>query len=154
MEIPVGEAGAADAEAMTTIWQAGLAKCGVKLNINKSELSVWLDKYLTQNYDVTWNSIGIAGDPNGFFDLIIRRFVNAGVYNNPEMEELRPKAKQTSNPEEAKKLLARMQEIVNEDLPVILVQTVPNISLVRSYVHDWRIRPDGSRLMDGVWLDK
>lgn len=154
VEIPVGEAGAADAEAMTVVWQAGLAECGVQLNINKSELSVWLDKYLTQNYDVTWNSIGIGGDPNGFFDLIIRRFADAGVYNNPEMEDLRARAKQTTDPAEATEMLTRMQEIINEDLPVILVQTVPNLSLTGPHVRDWKIRPDGSRVMEGVWLDQ
>ncbi len=151
VEIPLGYPAA---EPETVVWQAGLAKCGVKLNINKSELSVWLDKYLKQNYDVTWNTIGQAGDPNSFFESIIRRFVLAGVYNNPEMEELRAKAKQTANPDEAKKMLTRMQEIVNEDLPVVLIQTVPNISLVRSYVRDWKLSPDGKRLMHGVWLDK
>ncbi len=58
-----------DGERASTIWQAGLAEAGVKLNIEVQELSVWLDNYLNHTYDVIWNVFPGFADPNYFVSL-------------------------------------------------------------------------------------
>ena len=47
--------------------------------------------------------------------------VNSGQYSNPEMDRLLDQARQTVDPQKQRPLLNRIQEIVNTDVPVVLL---------------------------------
>src|SRR5581483_12308558 len=66
VEVPTGYP---DGEQESTLWKASLAKIGVKVNINTSEISQWVQKYVDHDYDVTWNEFPGFGDPNYFMAL-------------------------------------------------------------------------------------
>tara|TARA_Y100000588_G_C14192028_1_gene898452 strand:- start:220 stop:1734 length:1515 start_codon:yes stop_codon:yes gene_type:complete len=154
--------GRPEAEQLVTIWQAGCAKADVKINIRVSETSLWLDRYLKQNYDVIWNTMGQPGDPNNFYNIIVGRLARGkfcgpsgkeNCYSNSEYADLLAKSNKELNRNNQLKYLKRIQEIIVEDLPVIMVQTKPLISLSRNNVNNWKISASARMWARDVWLD-
>ena len=154
--------GRPEAEQLVTIWQAGCAKAGVKINLRVSETSLWLDRYLKQNYDVIWNTMGQPGDPNNFYNIIVGRLARGkfcgpsgkeNCYSNSEYADLLAKSNKELNRNNQLKYVKRIQEIIVEDLPVIMVQTKPLISLSRNNVNNWKISASARMWARDVWLD-
>ena len=154
--------GRPEAEQLVTIWQAGCAKAGVKINLRVSETSLWLDRYLKQDYDVIWNTMGQPGDPNNFYNIIVGRLARGkfcgpsgkeNCYSNSEYADLLAKSNKELNRNNQLKYVKRIQEIIVEDLPVIMVQTRPLISLSRNNVNNWKISASARMWARDVWLD-
>ena len=64
--------GVALMENVATIWQDGLAKAGVTLNIEIEELSTWLDHYVARDYQTIANWMNVHGDPHSMYDIIFK----------------------------------------------------------------------------------
>lgn len=150
------------AEQLVTIWQAGCAKAGVKINLRVSETPLWLDRYLKQDYDVIWNTMGQPGDPNNFYNVIVGRLARGkfcgasgkeNCYSNSEYADLLAKSNKELDRNNQLKYLKRIQEIIVEDLPVIMIQTKPLISLSRNNVNNWKIVANSRMWARDVWLD-
>lgn len=105
-----------DGEQASTIWQAGLAEAGVKLNIELQELSVWLDNYLNHTYDVIWNVFPGFADPNYFVSLGLQPHLTDG-WTNEEAAQLATSANQTLDQAARTEQYARLQELFVQDLP-------------------------------------
>ena len=59
-------------EEVAVIWQQDLAKIGITMNISVEEVNVWLDHYLSRDYDMISNSYSMVGsDPATMMSLII-----------------------------------------------------------------------------------
>ena len=138
-----------EAEQMGRVWQASLAQIGVKLNIVVSELSVWLDRYVSRNYDMTWNFFGVSPDPHSLFDVIMRPHLE-GEYANQEMIDLVQAGIETSNIDERKAIYSKLQEIMVEDLPILAVQSRPIASIALNSIKDFAMNPLGWPLYSGV----
>lgn len=138
-----------EAEQMGRVWQASLAQVGVKLNVVVSELSVWLDRYVSRNYDMTWNFFGVSPDPHSFFDVIMRPHLE-GEYQNQAMIDLVQQGIQTSDLEERMAIYAQLQELMVEDLPVMAVQSRPIGSIASNAVEGFAMNPLGWPLYAGV----
>ena len=156
-------AGVPEAEQIVTIWQAGCAEAGVTINPRVSDVSIWLDRYLNQDYDVTWNGMGQPGDPNNFYNVIVGRLSRGNFcgpsgeepcYKNDEYAELLAQSNTELDPEVQVELLTRIQEIIVEELPVIMIQTIPPSSLVRDNVNGWTISARGDYWVRDAWLDQ
>lgn len=135
-------AGFPEAEQMGRVWQASLAQVGIKLNVVVSELSVWLDRYVSRNYDMTWNFFGVSPDPHSFFDVIMRPHLE-GEYKNQEMIDLVQQGIQTSDIDERKAIYAKLQDIMVRDLPVMAVQSRPIGSIASNAVQGFAMNPLG-----------
>ncbi len=142
-------AGFPEAEQMGRIWQASLAQVGIKLNVVVSELSVWLDRYVSRNYDMTWNFFGVSPDPHSFFDVIMRPHLE-GEYQNQEVVDLVRQGIETSDMDERKAIYTQLQEIVVADLPVMAVQSRPIASIASNSVEGFAMNPLGWPLYKGV----
>lgn len=146
--------GFSDGKQAAVIWQAGLAECGVTMNIVESEIAVWLDKYIGQEYEVSWNAMGLSANPNDWMDRGASRWIRAGTWVNEEAIELWEAGKSEIDPQKAAENFARLQEINVEELPVIMIGAAPSVSLVRSNVKNWHVSPSQLRLYREVWLDQ
>jgi peptide/nickel transport system substrate-binding protein len=127
-----------DGERAATIWQAGLAEAGVKMNIELQELSVWLDNYLNHTYDVIWNVFPGFADPNYFVGLGLQPHLTDG-WTNAEAAELAASANQTLDQAARKEQYDRLQELFVEELPIIVIQETPKVSLTAPDVQNWEI---------------
>ena len=55
-------------EQMSVVWKDGLEKAGIKTNLNVTEAQVWLDKFVTHNYDIIINETATRASTFGFFN--------------------------------------------------------------------------------------
>lgn len=149
-EVPTGYP---DGERICTIWQAGLAEIGVKLNINVSELSQWLEKFMSHNYDVTWNSYPGIGDPAPFMDIQYGPHLS-DQYQNAEVIQLMKEGNESLDREARKKTYSKLQKVLVEEMPILVVASRPFVCLSQPYVKGLIVRPDDAADARGVWLDK
>ena len=144
-------AGFPEAEQMARVWQADLAKIGISLDIRVSEVSVWLDRYVPRNYDMTWNFFGVSPDPSSFFDVLMAPHLG-DRYPNPEMDELIAEAASISDTDARAAIYAELQVIMVEDLPIMTLQSRPIAGVVRNGVEGYAMNPLGWGLFDAVTL--
>jgi peptide/nickel transport system substrate-binding protein len=138
-----------DGEKAATIWQAGLAKAGVKLNLKVQELSVWLDNYINHTYDVTWNVFPGFADPNYFVALGLKPHLK-DQWQNAEADQLADQANAVLDQAKRKDLYAKLQDVFVADLPVLVIQEAPQSSLTRPTVSGWFINTIGQVIVRGA----
>ena len=122
------------------IWQQSLQQIGVKLNVDVEQLSVWLDQYVKEQYQLTWNVFDVKGDPDSFYSIIMVPHLKSD-YHNPAMLSLEAKALATSNIAARKSIYSQMDNMVVNQLPVMPIQTEPLYSVVSKDVTGWRSTP-------------
>lgn len=141
-----------DGERAATIWQAGLAEAGIKMNIEVQELGVWLDNYINHTYDVIWNVFPGFADPNYFVGLGLKPHLEDG-WTNAEAAELADSANQTLDQAERTERYGRLQELFVQDLPILVIQEAPQASLMAPNVTGWEINPLGYVFVRNVTVE-
>lgn len=150
LNIPSGNP---DAEAIARVWQESLAKIGVTLKPNVTELSVWLDAYVSRSYDATWNVFNVGADPNSYFDIIMQPHLGDD-YKNAEVSQLIADAVATPDESARAKTYGELQKILVDELPVMTVQSVPAYSAVAPGVEGYVVNPLGWALLVGASVSK
>jgi ABC-type transport system substrate-binding protein len=138
-----------DGEKAATIWQAGLAEIGVKLNIEIQELNVWLDNYINHTYDIIWNVFPGFADPNYFVSLGLQPHL-ADQWPNEEVKQIAAAALQTLDTAERTRLYGRIQDVFVQELPILVIQEAPQASLTAKNITGWEINPLGFVYVKGV----
>lgn len=139
LEIP---SGFPDAKQIARVWQASLAEIGVTLTPNVTELSVWLDAYVSRNYDATWNVFNVGADPNSFFDIIMNPHLTDD-YVSPEVSGLVADALAVSDEPARADIYGELQRILVEELPIMTVQFTPIYSVAATGVDGYAVNPLG-----------
>jgi peptide/nickel transport system substrate-binding protein len=142
-----------EGEQAATIWQAGLDEAGVKLKIELQELSVWLDNYLNHTYDVIWNVFPGFADPNYFVSLGLQPHLADG-WTNEEAASLAASANQTLDQAARTEQYARLQELFVQDLPIMVIQETPKVSLTAPNVANWGINSLSWVLLNDVTISE
>ena len=142
-----------EGEQTATIWQAGCAEAGVKLNVELQELSVWLDNYLNHTYDVIWNFFEGFADPNYFVSIGLEPHLTDG-WANEEAAQLAARANQNLDQAARIEQYARLQELFVEELPIMVIQETPAISLTAPNLANWGINSLGWRLLNDVTISE
>ncbi|RIK07051.1 MAG: hypothetical protein DCC49_10755 [Acidobacteria bacterium] len=144
-------AGYPDGVETAKIWQQGLKKIGVNMKIRVSELSIWLDKYNSRNFDATWNFYEGGPDPSVWYSAMWPQIKNGG-YQNALIDKLAPKAVATSNQELRKRLYHQLDSAVVKDLPIIVVQSRPLGAIAQDHVRGLQVAATGILIFDHVRL--
>jgi len=150
LEVP---SGFPEAEQLARVWQASLAEIGVSLNVNITEISVWLDAYVSRGYDATWNVFNVGADPHSFFDIIMTPHL-ADDYQNQTVSDLVLDATRVSDEETRSELYSELQEILVDELPVMIVQSTPVASITGTEVSGYEVNPLGWALLSQVTVSK
>jgi len=150
LEVP---SGFPDAEQIGQVWQASLAEIGVTLNVNVTEISVWLDAYVSRGYDATWNVFNVGADPHSFFDIIMTPHL-ADDYQNETVSNLVLDATRVSDEASRAKLYSELQQILADELPVMIVQSTPIFSITGTKVSGYAVNPLGWALLSQVTVAK
>lgn len=124
------------------IWQQDLGEIGVKLNVDTEALSIWLDQYVKENYQITWNVFDVKGDPDSFYSIIMLPHLKSD-YHNPQLLAEQAQALATANEAQRKAIYVKMDNTVVNQLPVMPIQTEPLYSVVRKGVTGWALNPLG-----------
>jgi peptide/nickel transport system substrate-binding protein len=131
------------------MFQADLSKIGINVEIDASEVGIWLDKIWTSgDYDtylVRFWGIDFT-DPDG---ALYRQFHSAGDFNmsgyaNPRVDELLEAARVTSDVASRKALYDEVQAILAEEVPAFFLIAIDRYTAHSSAVTGFRHMIDGS----------
>lgn len=150
LEVP---SGFPEAEQLARVWQASLAEIGVTLNVNITEISVWLDAYVSRGYDATWNVFNVGADPHSFFDIIMTPHL-ADDYQNQTVSDLVLDATRVSDEATRGELYGELQQILVDELPIMIVQSTPVASIAGPDVSGYEVNPLGWALLSQVTVSK
>jgi peptide/nickel transport system substrate-binding protein len=148
--------GLAVMENLATIWQDGLSKAGVTLNIEIEEVSTWLDHYIARDYQTIVNWMNVHGDPHSMYDIIFKPHLSdPESYPNEEMLALIEEGAVTVDQGRRKAIYAQFQQMaVDEMAPVIIVQSQPLIALSSADVKGWTMNGKGDIFFDSIYMEK
>lgn len=114
--------GNANREKTCVFIQSSLKQIGIQVEVRSLEWVTMNTKYLdTKNYDACYIAMGLGTFPSPSSEFAKAGTFNHASYYNPEMEVLCQKINEVSNKEEAKKIMYRVQELVQDELPVIVL---------------------------------
>ncbi|WP_299422690.1 ABC transporter substrate-binding protein [uncultured Shimia sp.] len=109
----------------------GLNAAGIKANVSTPEAAVWTEKLITGEYDMAINSVRVGATPfNQYLDSLHTnnqaksRFA-ASRYYNKELSALLDTFTQTSDTEKQMEIMAEVQEIIGEEMPLAYVFNNP-----------------------------
>jgi peptide/nickel transport system substrate-binding protein len=126
--------------------QAQLAKVGIaaKLKVTKksSPINQAMKKGQVHLNLQMWN-VAPQGDPDYFISNIFTGDAGSNFmgYHNPELDTLTRKGKVTFDLKERKKIYDRIQEIIFDESPVIVLFHKSMVSATYDYVENYRIHP-------------
>lgn len=109
----------------------GLNAAGIKASVATPEAAVWTEKLITGEYDMAINSVRVGATPfNQYLDSLHTnnqaksRFA-ASRYYNEELSTLLDTFTQTSDTEKQMEIMAEVQEIIGEEMPLAYVFNNP-----------------------------
>ena len=129
--VPTGDS---TVTAVGTVVTQMLRTAGFNVTIEQTDFATAVHR-LVVTHDFDLAIVGNRGynDPDlsrRFSTGAITTGVNSGQYSNPEMDRLLDEARQTVDPRKQQPLLNRIQEIVNTDVPVVLLYYRDSIGAV------------------------
>lgn len=130
-------AGFSEMDTIATIWQASLAQIGVTLDVQASEVSIWLDRYIGKEFEIILNFFNSSSDPNSLFDIIYKPLLDT-VYDAPDIRALIEQGVQLTDQDERRPIYEELQQRTLDDAaPVIVIQSRPLLALTNANVEGW-----------------
>jgi peptide/nickel transport system substrate-binding protein len=140
-----------------------LGKVGIEVETQSLDLGGWLKRVYTDwDYDFTTNFTHNYSDPSigvqrSFTSANIKKgasFTNSMSYQNPRIDELFQQTTVETDPEKRRQAFAEIQQILQQELPVIPLMEIAYVHLWNKRVHDL-IRNGISMYSswDSVWVD-
>lgn len=129
--------------------QAMLRQVGIDVEIRSNEWATFYGDIQKGNFDLMSSRwIGI-NDPNHYYlvfdsSMTPPRGLNRGAYSNREMDSLLEQGATTIDPEQRRRIYARVQEIAAEDLPYISLWWIQNVVVMNRAVRNFTPYPNGS----------
>lgn len=152
--VPESGSGMQQPQVMAAAIQADLAKVGIKLNIQTFEWGTYLDKVFIpmeesdmDMHQMSW--IGDNGDPDNFLYILFSgeqwpaKGFNDSYYNNEEVNELLNKARISPDKAERTAMYEKVQEIIMEEAPWLVLDYEKQIVLTSPNVKNFVLHPTG-----------
>lgn len=123
-----------------------LADIGIDLQIQRVDLGVWINNFRSSEMGFTFNDWSTQPDPNLLF---FRHFHNKPEgadfrnWNNEEASELLRQGRETSDPEERRRIYAEFQHILAETVPTIMLFSVDHVTARSERVQNFEQHPTG-----------
>ncbi len=122
MPLPYGEVWTRLAE----YFRAAMQKIGIAVTLDTTDAGGWASRMANWDYDTSMNFTYQIGDPSlaveGYFissNIKKITFTNTGGYNNPEVDALFLKARNSLDPAERQMLFSKLQRILVDDMPYL-----------------------------------
>ena len=144
------------------IWQADLAKIGVRLRVSEVEnakfYEINADKSLEGNDLQAWLNARTTRDPAIFWST--QRNYRAGpttgthAYENPELERVLIAAAAEPEAETRKRSYQQANEMLLDSSHVIQIATNPRVFAYGQVVNGMRVDLNGNLVMDQAWVNR
>jgi peptide/nickel transport system substrate-binding protein len=138
--------GRAAMKPLLELLQVQLAKAGIATKLKVTRKGSPINRAM-QNGEVQLNlqmwNVAPQGDPDFFLSnlFVSQAASNYMGYENSEIDDLVKKGKATFDPVQRKKIYDRIQEIIYNESPVIVLFHKSMISVAHDNVHGYRIHP-------------
>jgi peptide/nickel transport system substrate-binding protein len=98
-----------------------LKEIGIEMNIEPVDVSIWFDRFINGDYQITSAYQERTIDPDNFYALVLRSGadINTTGYSNPELDALIDEARTETDEATRKELYDQIRAIVVEDAPII-----------------------------------
>jgi peptide/nickel transport system substrate-binding protein len=126
------------------------------MEIEQVEVSVWFDRYLKGEYEITSAYHEGTIDPDYFWSLVIRSAasLNASKYTNAEVDKMIDDARTEADEAKRKELYMAIRQAVAEEPPVHFVHYETINYLMRNDVKGSTVNPTLEPRLQYVWLDR
>jgi peptide/nickel transport system substrate-binding protein len=133
-----------------------LKAIGITMEIEQVEVSVWFDRYLKGDYEITSAYHEGTIDPDYFWSLAIRggASLNASFYKNAEVDTMIDEARTEPDEAKRKEIYMAIRQAVAEEAPVIFVHYETINYLMRKDVKGSTVNPTLEPRLQYVWLDR
>ena len=144
--------------------KAALKKVGIDVVVRASaDFPTWAKRMGTLDFELSWDAVFNWGDPSiGVHRTYLTSNIAKGVwsntqgYSNARVDEILDMAGKENDLEKRKALYAEFQAIVNDELPIYFVQTLPYHTVYNNKVKNAPVNGiwSTSSPLDQVWLDE
>jgi peptide/nickel transport system substrate-binding protein len=117
-----------------------LAKVGIRLNIQRVEIGVWIKNFQSKQMGFTFNDWATVPDPSLLFYRHFRSAPEGADFRNwknAEASKLLDEGRTESDPVKRKEIYARFQQILAESVPTIMMFSADHVTVraekVRNY---------------------
>jgi peptide/nickel transport system substrate-binding protein len=135
---------------LAAVLQEQLRKIGIALDIRSFEFATFYADISAGNFDLfSLRWIGANNDPDIFEYCFHSRKVppagaNRGHYVNPELDRLIEEGRLQSDLQQRRDIYARVQRILNRDLPYIHLWYLDNVAIISDRMSDVTLFPTGN----------
>lgn len=120
-----------------------LKEVGIDMVIEPVDVSVWFDRFVNGDYQITSAYQERTVDPDNFYALVLRSggLINTTAYSNPEFDALVDQARTSTDTEARKDLYQQIREIVAQDAPIVFAHYETINYLMRNNVCGSTVNP-------------
>ncbi len=132
-----------------------LAQIGINMTIKQLEVTVWGNRFVKKQYQITSAYQERTIDPDNFYSLLLTHDASLNVtgYNNPHFDALVKQARQATDPAARKALYAKVRAIMYDDVPNIFVHYETLNYAMQPRVRGSVVLPSLELRFKDVWLD-
>ncbi len=131
-----------------------LAQIGIQMTIKQVEVTVWGNRFVKKQYQITSAYQERTIDPDNFYSLLLTRDASLNVtgYNNPRFDALVKQARTATDFSARKALYAKVRAIMYDDVPNIFVHYETLNYAMQPRVHGSAVLPSLELQFKNVWL--
>lgn len=133
-----------------------LKAIGITMEIEQVDVSVWFDRFVKGDYEITSAYQERTIDPDNFYAIVLRSggSINTTGYANPAFDALVDQARKETDDAKRKELYVSIRQMVFDDVPLIFVHYETINYLMRKDVKGSTVNPTLELRMGSVWLDR
>lgn len=123
-----------------------LQRVGIRLNIQRVELGVWLNAFRSRNMRFTFNDWGTQPDPHILYYRHFRSPPQGADFRNwanADADRLLDRGMETSDPAERKRIYVALQKLMSETVPTILLFSPNLVTVSQARVRNYTQHPTG-----------
>ena len=133
-----------------------LKKIGITMKIQQVDVSVWFDRFVKGNYEITSAYQERTIDPDNFYSLVLKTggSINSTFYSNPKADALITQAARETDDAKRKDLYVQLRKVIWDDVPLLFVHYETINYLMRKAVTGSTVNPTLELRMGQVGLTK
>jgi peptide/nickel transport system substrate-binding protein len=123
-----------------------LQRIGIRLNIQRVELGVWLNAFRTRNMRFTFNDWGTQPDPHILYYRHFRSPPQGADFRNwanPDADRLLDQGMETSDIAARKRIYVDLQKLMSDTVPTIMLFSPNLVTVSQARVRNYAQHPTG-----------
>ena len=120
-----------------------LKEIGIEMEIVPVDVSIWFDRFVNGDYEITSAYQERTVDPDNFYALVLQSggLINTTGYSNPELDALIDEARTGTDDAARQELYRQIREIVAQDAPIVFAHYETINYLMRNDVCGSTVNP-------------